>query len=87
MNGSNKFYVPRGPKIEYAIKDPAIEEWAFYRENTHRYFRMNPKIARKGIVWMVIVPFVTYKLIRWSQIQMDEQNPRSEHAVSGRRYI
>lgn len=84
---SNKFYVPRGPRVEHAIKDPAIEEWAFYRENTHRYFRMNPKIARKALIWAVAVPYITYQLTKMAQIEQDNQNPRSQLAVPDRKYL
>ncbi len=83
-----RFPIQRGPRVVPAIKDPAIEEWAHYRENTHRHFRFTPKNARNAIIFMAIVPYLTYKAVRWSQIQTDEQ---SQHtcvaAVPGRRYM
>jgi len=71
---SNKECIPRGPK-PYLRKDPAIEEWAHYRENTHRYFRMTPKNARWGLFMMVFLPFVGYKSIAWAQKKSEENNP------------
>jgi hypothetical protein len=48
---------------------------------------MNPKIARKALIWAVAVPYITYQLTKMAQIEQDNQNPRSQLAVPDRRYL
>ncbi|KAJ1756086.1 hypothetical protein IW143_004300 [Coemansia sp. RSA 520] len=44
-----------GGHNETLLKDPAIEEWIWMRNNTHRYFKINkrttPTLIAMGIVF------------------------------------
>ncbi|CAO3652667.1 unnamed protein product [Cunninghamella echinulata] len=36
--------------------DPAIEQWASLRENTHLYFAWNKRNTRRSLFWGVVIP-------------------------------
>ena len=44
------------------MKSRAIEEWAHYRENTLKYFRINKRTAALGLLFGVGVPYGIYHL-------------------------
>ncbi|KAJ2909824.1 hypothetical protein GGI21_001490 [Coemansia aciculifera] len=41
------------------LKDPAIEEWIWMRQNTHRYFKINRRTAPALIGMGLVVPLAT----------------------------
>ena len=47
----------------------AIERWAHYRENTHRYFRLTPKNTVLGLFWCVFIPYITYQGVLAQQVR------------------
>ncbi|KAJ1964904.1 hypothetical protein GGI12_001135 [Dipsacomyces acuminosporus] len=44
---------------ETLLKDPAIEEWIWMRQNTHRYFKLNRRTAPALVALGLAVPAVT----------------------------
>ncbi|KAJ2694591.1 hypothetical protein H4R19_005904 [Coemansia spiralis] len=42
------------------LKDPAIEEWVWMRQNTHRYFKINKRTTPTLIVMGLVVPAITF---------------------------
>ncbi|KAJ1730984.1 Glucosaminyl phosphatidylinositol (GlcN-PI) nositol acylation protein [Coemansia biformis] len=42
------------------LKDPAIEEWVWMRQNTHRYFKINRRTAPTLIAMGLVVPAITF---------------------------
>ncbi|KAJ2070185.1 hypothetical protein GGH13_004204 [Coemansia sp. S155-1] len=49
------------------LKDPAIEEWIWMRQNTHRYFKINRRTAPALIGMGLIIPVATIYLAIASQ--------------------
>ncbi|KAJ2776073.1 hypothetical protein H4R18_005868 [Coemansia javaensis] len=45
---------------ENLLKDPAIEEWVWMRQNTHRYFKINRRTAPTLIGMCLVVPAITF---------------------------
>ncbi|KAJ1815778.1 hypothetical protein IWW57_000394 [Coemansia sp. S610] len=42
------------------LRDPAIEEWAWMRQNTHRYFKINRRTAPSLIGMCLVFPALTF---------------------------
>lgn len=42
-------------------KSPQIEQWAYYRENTPKYYRWTPKRVTIGLFFTLAVPYYLYK--------------------------
>lgn len=52
-------------------KDPAIERWAFMRDNTHLYFRLSPLTVGVGMVTLVAIPVALYYGIAWGNVPLE----------------
>ena len=45
-------------------KSAGVEKWAWYRENTTRFFKFTRPAAAKILIWAVLVPVGTYMMCR-----------------------
>lgn len=54
-----------GNNPDYNIKlERQIEKWAFFRENTHRNFKLSKGANLfQGFIWLCVIPFFAYKAI------------------------
>jgi hypothetical protein len=46
----------------------AVERWAYYRENTHRYFRLSARNVALGGVFLVLIPTLVYQSVVQQQV-------------------
>ncbi|KAJ1895700.1 hypothetical protein LPJ66_004431 [Kickxella alabastrina] len=53
------------------LKDPAIEEWIWMRQNTQRYFKINRRTAPALLMMGLVVPAATIYLAIASQDKVD----------------
>lgn len=49
-----------------------VEKWGFYRENTHRNFRVTPRVAWIGLVTLGFIPYAIFKMVTIDQAAQDE---------------
>jgi len=53
-----------------------IEKWAYYRENTHRYFRLTSRNLALGFLFIGVIPVAIYRGLVMQQVRRSEA-PRS----------
>ncbi|KAJ2725328.1 hypothetical protein GGI07_001336 [Coemansia sp. Benny D115] len=53
------------------LKDPAIEEWIWMRQNTNRYFKINRRTAPALIMMGLVVPAATFYFAYATQDKVD----------------
>jgi len=51
--------------------DPAVERWAYMRENVYTTFKFTTRNTPVIILYMVVVPYGLYKSIEWSMKSYD----------------
>ncbi|KAJ2161645.1 hypothetical protein GGF46_001327 [Coemansia sp. RSA 552] len=56
-----------GGHNENLLKDPAIEEWVWMRNNTHRYFKITRHTAPSLIGMGLVVPGILFYLASVTQ--------------------
>ncbi|KAJ2816205.1 hypothetical protein IWW50_006577 [Coemansia erecta] len=56
-----------GGHNESLLKDPAIEEWVWMRNNTHRYFKMNRTTAPTLVTMGLVIPGLLFWLGAYTQ--------------------
>jgi len=56
-----------------AFKSKSVEDWASYRENTLKYFKMDKKAIVLGLIFGVAVPYGVYKLSRGELMTKDKR--------------
>ncbi|KAJ2512431.1 hypothetical protein GGI11_004737, partial [Coemansia sp. RSA 2049] len=58
------------------LKDPAIEEWVWLRQNTHKYFKINRRTAPTLIVLGLVVPACFFGLAVYTQSKQFRFGPK-----------
>ncbi|KAJ2787855.1 hypothetical protein GGI15_000363 [Coemansia interrupta] len=53
------------------LKDPAIEEWIWMRQNTNRYFKINRRTAPALLMMGVAIPVATFYFAFSTQDKVD----------------
>ncbi|KAJ1957249.1 hypothetical protein DL89DRAFT_321213 [Linderina pennispora] len=56
---------------ETLLKDPAIEEWVWMRNNTHRYFKFTRRTAPALVTFGLVVPALTFYFASATQDKVD----------------
>lgn len=56
-----------GRHNENLLKDPAIEEWIWMRQNTHRYFKINRRTAPALLCMGLAIPAATFYFSYYTQ--------------------
>ncbi|KNC47093.1 uncharacterized protein AMSG_03519 [Thecamonas trahens ATCC 50062] len=51
------------------IKNKAIEEWAHFRENTHKTFKFTKRTSLYGIVFCIAVPAVVHSFVKEEELK------------------
>ena len=54
--------------MPFARSNPAVEKWCKYKEDYHLRFRYTPQRIFDSMLWCIIVPFATFKLITVEQV-------------------
>ncbi|KAI9029308.1 hypothetical protein DFJ74DRAFT_481282 [Hyaloraphidium curvatum] len=54
-------------------EDPAIEKWAYMRENTLRNFKVTPRTLRYGLIGGILVPSFFYWCAATFNYKFDRQ--------------
>ncbi|SCZ98374.1 BZ3500_MvSof-1268-A1-R1_Chr7-1g09115 [Microbotryum saponariae] len=60
--------------------DPAVESWAYMRENVWRHFRFTNRTTRLSLIWGVLVPVAVYAValrtdLKWDVIGAKKDDP------------